>query len=323
MLALGDELDAATDRLARVRAAANATAGLAAGLAGVAVLALGVVLVGEGRLDAVFLALLPLAAVACFEVIGPLAGSFALQDANEAAARRLFELTDAQPAVQDPPTAVDTPPPAFGLEVRDLRFRYAPDEPWVLDGLDLSVPDGGSLAIVGPSGAGKSTLVNLLLRFWDYTEGEIRIGGRELHDVRADEVRRWIAVVSQEVHLFDATIRDNLAVADADATDEAIESACRLALVHDFITTLPAGYETRVGENGVALSGGERQRLAIARAILKDAPILILDEATANLDVATERALMTSLAPFIAGRTTVVISHRASVAAGMDQILRL
>ena len=129
--------------------------------------------------------------------------------------------------------------------------------------------------------------------------------------------------MSQDVHLFDATIRDNLAVADADATDGAIEAACRLALVHDFITTLPAGYETRVGENGTLLSGGERQRLAIARAILKDAPILILDEATANLDVATERELMASLAPFIAGRTTIVISHRSTVVAGMDRTLEL
>jgi len=306
-----------------VRATSTALSGLVASLAGVTILAMGIVLVGSGRLDSVYLAALPLAAIACFEVLGPLAQSFALQDANAAAARRLFELTDAQPAVRDDPTATDTAPATFGIDIRGLRFRYGPDEPWVLDGLDLSVPAGGSLAIVGPSGTGKSTLVSLLLRFWDYSEGEIRIGGRELHEVGADAVRRWISVVPQDVHLFDATVRDNLAVADADATDEAIEAACRIALVHDFITTLPAGYETRIGENGLLLSGGERQRLAIARAVLKDAPILVLDEATANLDVATERALMTSLAPVMAGRTTIVISHRPTVAAGMDHVLRL
>ncbi len=144
-----------------------------------------------------------------------------------------------------------------------------------------------------------------------------------MHDVQADEVRRWLGVVPQDVHLFNATIRDNLAVADADATDEEIEAACRMALIHDVIVSLPAGYETRIGENGLLLSGGERQRLAIARAILKDAPILILDEATANLDVATERDLMASLATFMAGRTTLVISHRATVAAGMDRVIEL
>ena len=322
-LVIGGELDRATDRLARVRATSTALSGLVASLAGVTILAMGIVLVGAGRLDSVYLAALPLAAIACFEVLGPLAQSFALQDANAAAARRLFELTDAQPAVRDDPTANDVAPPTFGIDIRGLRFRYGPDEPWVLDGLGLSVPAGGSLAIVGTERHGQSTLVSLLLRFWDYTEGEIRIGGRELHEVGADTVRSWIAVVSQDVHLFDATIRDNLSVADADATDEAIEAACRLALVHDFITTLPAGYETRIGENGLLLSGGERQRLAIARALLKDAPILVLDEATANLDVATERALMASLAPFMAGRTTIVISHRPTVAGGMDQVLRL
>jgi ATP-binding cassette subfamily C protein CydC len=130
-----------------------------------------------------------------------------------------------------------------------------------------------------------------------------------------------LGVVSQQVHLFNATIRDNLAVADADATDERMEAACRMAQLHDTIVALPDGYETRVGENGVRLSGGERQRLAIARAILKDAPILVLDEATANLDVLTERRLLESIAPFMAGRTTLVISHRETVAERVDAVV--
>ncbi len=334
VLALGAELDRATDRLAMVRAATTALAATFASLAGVTVLAIGVQLVGAGRLDGVYLAVLPLAAIACFEVIAPLSQAFALQDANEAAARRLFELTDAAPAVVEVPARATTPgepaggatddptrPPA--IEIRDLRFRYAPDEPWVLDGLSLTIPPGGSLALVGPSGSGKSTLVSLLLRFWEYEAGSIRIGGRELREIPADEVRALLGVVPQEVHLFNATIRDNLAVADAEVTDERIAEACRLAQVHAFIETLPAGYETRVGEHGLLLSGGERQRLAIARAIIKDAPILVLDEATANLDVLTERDLVASLTPFIADRTTLVISHRASVAAGMDRTVRL
>jgi ATP-binding cassette subfamily C protein CydC len=299
-----------------------------AGLAGVTVLAVGIGLVGTGRLDPVFLAALPLVAVASFEVIGPLAQAFGSWDANKAAAERLFELADARPEVSDrvPAAGHATPPApstAPGVEIRGLRFRYEPDEPFVIDGLDVSVAPGTSLAIVGPSGSGKSTIVNLLLRFWEYQEGEVHIGGREIRGDRAEDIRRLLGVVPQDVHLFDATIRDNLAVADADVTDEQIEEACRLAQVHAFIEALPQGYETRVGENGVLLSGGERQRLAIARAIIKDAPILILDEATANLDVDTEAALLDSLAPFLAGRTTIVISHRMSVAARTDRQLIL
>ena len=132
-----------------------------------------------------------------------------------------------------------------------------------------------------------------------------------------------LGVVAQHVHLFDATIRDNLALADADVTDEPIEAACRQARIHDAIVALPDGYATRIGEDGLLLSGGERQRLAIARAIIKDAPILILDEATANLDVETERDVLAALAPFMAGRTTLVVSHRASVAAATDRTLAM
>jgi thiol reductant ABC exporter CydC subunit len=329
VLALGAGFDRAGDRLALVRSATSAASGTMAGLAAVAVLTVGAGLVATGRLDGVYLAILPLVAVASFEVIPPLTAAFGLEPANAAAARRLFELTDAPPAVTDPPrstegsamTLAGTSPP--GIDVRDLTFRYGADEPSVLDGLSFSVAPGGSLAIVGPSGSGKSTFVGLLARFWEFGGGEIRIGDRSIREMTGDEVRALLGVVPQDVHLFNATIRDNLAVADADVTDETIVAACRMAQVHDAIEALPAGYATRVGENGLLLSGGERQRLAIARAIIKDAPILVLDEATANLDVATEQRLMASLAAFIAGRTTIVISHRASVAAGMDRTIRL
>ncbi len=321
-LAIGRELDRAGERLAAVRGLTTALTTLFTSLAGVTVLAIAIPLVTGGRLDGVFLALIPLAAMACFEAVAPLSLSVQLLDGTEKAAARLFELVDATPEVADPPEPA-APPAAHDVEVRGLRFRYGSAEPYALDGLDLAVPDGGSLALVGPSGSGKSTLVNLLLRFWDYREGEIRIGGRDLHDYEVEDVRRMLGVVSQQVHLFNATIRDNLAVADPDATDAQMEAACRMAQLHETILALPDGYETRVGENGVRLSGGERQRLAIARAILKDAPILVLDEATANLDVLTERRLLDSIGPFMAGRTTLVISHRASVAERVDGIVAL
>jgi len=321
-LALGRDLDRAGERLAVVRGLTAALATLFTSLAGVTVLAIAIPLVTGGHLDGVFLALIPLAAMACFEAVAPLSLSVQLLDGTAKAATRLFELVDAVPEVSDPARPAD-PPAAHDIEVRGLRFRYTGTDPLVLDGLDLAIPAGGSLALVGASGSGKSTLVNLLLRFWDYRDGEIRIGGRDLHDYRVEDVRRMLGVVSQQVHLFNATIRDNLAVADPDATDAEMEAACRMAQLHETILALPDGYETRVGEDGMRLSGGERQRLAIARAILKDAPILVLDEATANLDVLTEQRLLDSLAPFIAGRTTLVISHRATVAQRVGGVVLL
>ena len=324
-LALGASTDAALAELARVRAWAGALATVVAGLAAVTILGIGAGLVENGRLDGVWLAALPLAALATFEAMGPLAQALALQDANEAAAQRLFALTDAEPVVEDPrqPAAIPTPGPGLSIEFRDVRFRYGADEPFVLDGCTLEVPAGTSLAILGPSGSGKTTLVNLLGRFWDPVAGEVGINGVDVRDLRAEDVRSLLTVVEQDVHLFDATIRDNLAVADADVTDERIEAACRLAGIHDAIAAMPAGYETWIGEGGLLLSAGERQRLAIARALIKDAPIVVLDEATANLDVATERALLASLRAHLAGRTVLAITHREAVAAAMDRTVRL
>jgi ATP-binding cassette subfamily C protein CydC len=312
-LALGEELDATAGRLAAVRGlTVGASVGLA-GLTAVALLVVAIPLVVAGRLDGVYLAALPLAAIAAFEAVQPLTLSLQVLETARAAAGRLFELIDAPPPVVDPVEPAE-PPATFGLEVRALRFRYGSDGPLALDGLDLSIPAGTTLAVLGPSGAGKSTLVNLLLRFWDYDEGEIRIGGRELRELAIDDARRLFGVVSQQVHLFDASIRENLALADPDVTDERIEAACRAVQLDRFIESLPHGYRTLVGENGVRLSGGERQRLAIARAIVRDAPILVLDEATANLDTRTERRLMDALVPFMAGRTTLLISHRPALA---------
>jgi ATP-binding cassette, subfamily C, bacterial CydC len=226
--------------------------------------------------------------------------------------------------VSDPPgprVLPESVPPS--LEIRGLTFAYEPGGRRVLEDIDLTVPAGSMVAIVGPSGSGKSTLVNLLLRFVDYDQGEIRIDGRELHELRADDTRRLLGVVSQRVDLFDATIRDNLALADPDVTDEAIEAACRLAQLDEFVATLPDGYDTRIGEDGHRLSGGERRRLAIARAIVKDAPVLILDEATADVDAATERRLLESLRPFLAGRTTLVIAHRPAFVDAADAVVEL
>jgi thiol reductant ABC exporter CydC subunit len=337
---LDRQLSRAQERLASVRGLANGLGVLFASLAGLTVLGLAIPLVSGGQIDGVFLALLPLTAIASFEAIQPLSQASQTLESSRSAARRIFELIDAPgvsgrrvdgeasiDAARQPRTSTADltvlPNRGLSIEVRDVRFRYAPDEPWVLDGLSFSAPAGGRVAITGPNGSGKSSLVNLLLRFWDYEGGTIHIGGRDVRESAADDVRALIGVVPQHTHLFNATVRDNLYLANADASEADLVAACRQAELHDFIEALPRGYDTLIGENGLLLSGGERQRLAIARAILKDAPILILDEATSQLDAVTEQQLMQSLAPFMAGRTTLIISHRRAALHGVDQTITL
>ncbi|HSR24227.1 MAG TPA: thiol reductant ABC exporter subunit CydC, partial [Candidatus Eisenbacteria bacterium] len=284
---IGGRLERAERRLALVRGLSAAAGALLAALTVAVVLLVAIPQVAEGRLDGVYLAMLPLTALAALEAALPLPAAIDHLERSLAAAGRLFELTDARPAVREP--AVSAPPPAAAtIEIRDLCFGFEAGDALVLSGLDLSLAAGERVVIAGPSGAGKTTLVNLLLRFWEPTSGAIRIGGRDVHDWRSDDVRALFSVVAQDTHLFAGTVRANLLLARPGASEEEIADACRRARLHEVIERLPQAYDTWIGENGLLLSGGERQRLAIARAILKDAPILVLDEPTAHLDALTE-----------------------------------
>ena len=241
-----------------------------------------------------------------------------------AAAERVFELLDASTEVVERPGAIDLPPFSASVEFREVTFGYADGhgKP-VLSGVTLTVPAGSVVAIVGRSGAGKTTLVNLLPRFYDVSTGAVCLDGHDVRDVTLASLRRQIGIVTQETVLFDDTIAANIAYGMPDATREAIEAAARAAHAHDFIMAQPSGYETAIGERGQRLSGGQRQRLAIARALLRDAPILVLDEATSSLDSESERLVQDALAVLMRGRTSFVIAHRLSTIQRADMIVVL
>jgi thiol reductant ABC exporter CydC subunit len=315
-------------RLARLDGLQLALAGLLVNLATLAVLVVAVPLVRAGRLDGVYLALLVMATLASFEAVLPLPQAFHYLEGCLEAARRLFEIVDAEPAVDAAPAGAPFPrlapsPAAVDLQVEGLRFAYEPASPPALDGIDFSLPRGGWLAVVGPSGAGKSTLIHLLLRFYDPQAGRILLAGHDLQAIRQDDLRRLVAVVSQRTHLFNDTVRHNLLLARPGATEEEMVRAARLAQIDDFVRSLPQGYDTWIGELGHRLSGGQRQRLAIARAVLKDAPLLLLDEPIANLDALTARQLMAQLQTLSAGRTTLLATHRLEGLQGAGEILVL
>ena len=300
-------------RMALFSALQTALISLVTGLTALAILILAAPLVRAGRLEGVLLAVLVLAALASFEAVQPLPAAFQHLSRSLTAARRLFELADMPPAVRDPVLPRPLPPDlsaAEVLRVENLRFRYAPAEPPALDGVSFSVPAGSVVALVGPSGAGKSTLVALLLRFWDYQEGMIWLAGHDLRACAQDEIRRTMSVVSQQTYLFAGTILDNLRLARPSLTEDQALAALAAAELDGFVATLPDGLHTWIGEGGLRLSGGERQRLAIARAVLKDAPLLLLDEPTANLDPLTERAVLRTIFTALPGRTTLLITHR-------------
>jgi len=236
-----------------------------------------------------------------------------------AAAERIFEVLDIEPTIRDKPGA--RPLRIAGGEIRfdSVRFGYASGAV-ALDGLSLVVPAGYTVALVGRSGAGKSTILNLILRFFDVDAGSIAIDGQDVRSVTLASLRGAIALVAQEVSLFDDTVHANIAYGRFDAPGAEVEAAARAAAADAFIRELPNGYDTPVGEHGVRLSGGQRQRIAIARAMLKDAPILLLDEATSALDSESERQVQAALRALMRGRTTLVIAHRLSTVQGADLI---
>jgi len=236
-----------------------------------------------------------------------------------AAATRIYDILDTSPGIQDQPDAIDLPPIQRELELRNVQFRY--DNEPVLKDINLKVSAGEVIAIVGVSGAGKSTLVDLIPRFYEVSDGAVLIDGINVRNVTMDSLRNQIGIVTQQTILFNDTVRNNIAYGDINKSDGEITAAAKAANGYDFIMKMDQGFDTSIGEQGARLSGGERQRLCIARALLKNAPILILDEATSSLDSEAELEVQKALENLMAGRTTLVIAHRLSTIQNADRIV--
>jgi ATP-binding cassette, subfamily C, bacterial CydC len=317
-----ERLGAAQQRYARfVGVVGGATETLVA-LGSFAVLLTGASLVASGAINRYQLPLILVMAFAAFLPVMNVAVVARNLNQVAAAARRYFEVID-EPVLVLERTSISSGAVPPAIEFDDVTFAYHPDEPPVLRDLSFYVQPGETVALVGPSGAGKSTCVSLLLRFWDPNRGAIRLGGIDLRDFPLDDLRRRIAIVQQDNYLFNTSMGENIRLGKPDATAEEIEAAAQAANIHEFIVGLSNGYDTMVGERGAKLSGGQRQRLALARAFLKNAPILVLDEATSNLDSENERLIKAAVARLMAGRTTLVIAHRLSTIISADRVVML
>ncbi len=314
-----DKLFNITQRAARIRAIASPLMETLGGVAVALVILYGghQVLSGQRTPGAFFSFITAL--LLAYQPLKSLAGLNASMQEGLAAAQRIFAVLDIEPAIQDKPGAANLAVAGGEIRFDRVEFIYANGTP-ALKGVNLTALAGKRVALVGPSGAGKSTVLNLVPRFYDVAAGRITVDGQDVRDVKLASLRAAIALVSQEVTLFDDTVKANIAYGRFDASDAEIVASAKAAAADEFIRALPQGYDTAVGEHGVRLSGGQRQRIAIARAMLKNAPILLLDEATSSLDAESERQVQAALDTLMRGRTSVVIAHRLSTVIGADLI---
>jgi len=324
-LASVEGTDGALTRLARRRAlaagGASAVVVVCAGAAVVGVLAAGVAAVHGKHMEPAMLAVLPLAALGAFEPVAALALSALRTGDVVAAGRRLLALEAVEVPVVDPVDPQPVPDGPLGVALGGARLRYGPDLPWALADLDLAAEAGRRTAVVGASGAGKSSVVNVLLRYWPLSEGTATVGGADLEHLSQADVRRAVALVDQDAHLFPGTIADNVTLARPSAAGDEVAEAIRLAQLEGWVATLPDGLETPVGERGAQVSGGQRQRIALARALLTGAPVLVLDEPTAGLDAPTAAALLRDVLAASEGRTVLLVTHRDEDLAGFDRVV--
>lgn len=310
-------------RVERADAATSPAIEILAMLAVVLVVLVPVRRVVAGEMELAVFVTLYAALIAMFDPLRKLSRLNNRIQETAAAGRRVFELIDAQPRVEEAPDAVVLPRMTRALTFDDVHFAYTKDGPEALRGVTLKIAADETVAIVGHSGAGKTTLINLVPRFYDPTAGRVAIDGVDLSTATLESVRRQIALVTQNVVLFEDTVANNIAYGHHECPMARIKAAARAANAHDFIIQLPEGYQTRIGERGESLSGGQRARLAIARAVLRDPAILILDEATANIDSESEALIQDALQRLQAGRTTIVIAHRLSTVQHADRVVVL
>jgi ATP-binding cassette, subfamily C, bacterial CydC len=314
-------------RMARVAALQEALIDLCRNGAMWCVLLLAIPLITGKQIDSIYLGSLALLILASFEVVQPLGQAAQFLGHSLAAGQRLFTLTDTRPAVVDPVRPAAMPVvasrAAYELAFEQVSFAYSAAEPPVLNKINLRLRPGSHIALVGSSGAGKSTLLRLALRCWDPSKGRITLNGRDLREYALADLRAVMGVVTQDTYLFNTTLGGNLLLARPEASNDELMSALEQAQLGEFVRQLPRGLDTHIGEQGLRLSGGERQRLAIARALLKDAPVLLLDEVTANLDPRTEQEVIATLRTLMQGRTTLLITHHLAGLEHMGEVVVL